>query len=1022
MATLPSSHAALRKVCEYTLFHLGTINKFFGLNIVADMSNRSAGFSLEKKLTVTTEEVKAAYRGADHLQVIRTDENTGRVLVYYRARPEANKDWVYAIGWFESADHANNKRPCDYPLGRGHHMGDEMRAELEVFLNERMKAAAAAAEKEKKRKREADARNAKKAKKEEEKLRKKEAARIKREESKKRLEQDEEKERLEEREASLRAEAARIDIKVKRLYEDRGKIDEERGRIDSQISDARIEYEKLDVELGELSTMPEPIVVREGCKTFMYILGCRIGKFQYSGGSILPADLEENLISLPEGYAEAKHDETRDAKESNYEEANLGVCQFFGPPGMATSAKNHQGKKEDSHVTMSNMEALFSGEQSTFGKDALRLAAAFNCQGYGASDQGTEMIQAGTIAALVKELHIDISAEGIGKGLWSGTTNVRAEERLAAECLLVVLDEIREDGATNFALMSDHGKRNGLEHFVKILVWCGWKDDAKTEKTIKFHCVDVDSSFHDAQGCADAIKKSLEVFTESTDIKITCLTGDAGGGASVQNLLPALLGINAIDAKAVKVNCLMHALNKALECAGQDTFGEQGIGKRTPYQLLFVFNQLWKAIKEEGGGKKEGKKFLDEIYAHATDKLINDSEAQREADANFPQAYRNFLDILEDLEDMEGDEDGDLDDLVAFITETPSGNLDPVFSRWKSVMATADVVINYWPQIYFIAVSLVMSQKNNYLYTLSATLLSLMNERPPKKVSKDNNEREDDEEEEEEFSFDPDKLQSTQCRSPTFYVMILFFSAFGKAYFNDMFDWTMRDDPLLGSGSYGQTSRLCVERCYIMHKFLAELEDGGWEQRAEFNAYKAALEEIEEEEDGDDTTVGRKYFDNASVVFLQRFRFVFDKHVHACWTDDSILHYLLGGEPALANEFARWLVDYVAMQDEDPDDDDIEHDFSFESDTIDMKHHYRFITDKKVSIRVDECMEYLTADADRSAIMESPFIKRHWQSIEKMGMCPHVVDLFDRATWGDGNDFTTLRDAIWDEIAIHPSQ
>ena len=83
---------------------------------------------------------------------------------------------------------------------------------------------------------------------------------------------------------------------------------------------------------------------------------------------------------------------------------------------------------------------------------------------------------------------------------------------------------------------------------------------------------------------------------------------------------------------------------------------------------------------------------------------------------------------MEDLEDMEGDEDGDLDDLVAFITETPSGNLDPVFSRWKSVMATADVVINYWPQIYFIAVSLVMSQKNNYLYTLSATLLSLMNE------------------------------------------------------------------------------------------------------------------------------------------------------------------------------------------------------------------------------------------------------------------------------------------------------
>lgn len=638
----------------------------------------------------------------------------------------------------------------------------------------------------------------------------------------------------------------------------------------------------------------------------------------------------------------------------------------------------------------------------------------------------------------------NISAIDIARAVPVGKTWSRDEARLASECVMVVLDEILEDEATQFALMTDHGKRSGLEHFVKILIWCGWADKEKTQKTIKFHCLDVDSSYHDAEGCARAVQKSLEIVSGGVGtFKVTAITGDAGGGGAVQHLLPALVRLGVVDPKAVKINCIMHALNKCIECAGQDTFGLQGRGRRTPFQLLFVFNQLWKVIKEEGGGKSKGTKYLDEMYAQSVNKLQNDSEWQKEAKENMHQHYQLFLNEIQKLEDLE--DDSGIDDLVKYLTETPKNIQDPVFSRWRTVMSTANVVTSYWTQIYFVAVAVMQnSTKDSYLYTLSSTLLSLMNERSRDESTiihtdeEDNTEGgaddleqqassdDDDDDDDEEEPLPPLQKGDT----PTFYAMLLFFCAFGSAYFDDMFNWTMTDDPILGTGSFGQTARHCVERCYIMHKLLCDLENNGWKKRKEFKQYRRALDGIAKEANG--KGVGRKFFDKAATVFFQRFRYVFEKHVAACWRSDSILHYILGGHPVLAKEFARWLVDYEVMQeagDADADAEDLPDGeaFKFKDTEIHMgPNHHRSLANEQVWVKTDDAMEYITAEADRGVIMQSPFVKRHWKDIEKLAMCEGDVDIFKKQTWGtdtNGNphDFSRLQDAIWEEVAIHAS-
>ena len=159
-----------------------------------------------------------------------------------------------------------------------------------------------------------------------------------------------------------------------------------------------------------------------------------------------------------------------------------------------------------------------------------------------------------------------------------------------------------------------------------------------------------------------------------------------------------------------------------------------------------------------------------------------------------------------------------------------------------------------------------------------------------------------------------------------------------------------------------------------MHKLLAELEEGRWKQRSEFKQYNAVVKKIEKETNKNGSEVGRGFFDKASDVFLQRFRCVFEKHVAACWRSDSILHYLLGGNKTLANEFARWLVDYKDKQDcaaeMQADDDESDsgvygEEFSFNRFYVDMgTHHYRHQASQGVSIFSDECMEYLTGGAD----------------------------------------------------------
>ena len=173
---------------------------------------------------------------------------------------------------------------------------------------------------------------------------------------------------------------------------------------------------------------------------------------------------------------------------------------------------------------------------------------------------------------------------------------------------------MQADLAKWIAILCDHGKRNGIEHYIKLLVWGGWKsnslmglpDGKEDERVVKFVCADVDKSGKDARGAADAIKKSIEAFecaglVGKHAVEKEHLCTDSGGGAGLSNLEPKLKENGTMPEHGRGSNCQYHGQNKPYENASTAAFGSQGLEKANVFQAGYQYSVLIKALKEDVG-------------------------------------------------------------------------------------------------------------------------------------------------------------------------------------------------------------------------------------------------------------------------------------------------------------------------------------------------------------------------------------------------------------------------------------
>ena len=208
----------------------------------------------------------------------------------------------------------------------------------------------------------------------------------------------------------------------------------------------------------------------------------------------------------------------------------------------------------------------------------------------------------GTLSGLLGEVGMEITEKQISNVVPSRNTLREWEIDLATDCIFGLCWELKQAKVQQLGITTDHGHRKGQDHLVKLLSFPRRTSD--DNYTIDFLCLNVDSAGHSTEEASKAILEDVSAFLDILcnfvhDVKLSVITGDAGGGASVQQLHPALKAKGIMDKYSKRLSCDMHNLNKALEIACIDTWGRQGIGHLTPFQMIWLFVRLLKHIRKE---------------------------------------------------------------------------------------------------------------------------------------------------------------------------------------------------------------------------------------------------------------------------------------------------------------------------------------------------------------------------------------------------------------------------------------
>ena len=405
----------------------------------------------------------------------------------------------------------------------------------------------------------------------------------------------------------------------------------------------------------------------------------------------------------------------------------ISQMQYFVPSSHKMSVLNREKAKEDSKAIVSNILSRFNKKKSTWDDRTKGIFTIMNSLGYGCSDAATVFIMGGTLAGFFQSIDIGITPTQIGNAPPSRSTLANWEFDVAADCLLGLCWQMKEAGLTQLALTTDHGHRKGQDHLVKVL---SFPEMTKSgHLTIGNFCLDVDQGGHTTIDAAEAVKLSVLPFLdilnrfvsddEGSGVKLSVITGDAGGGAAVQHLHPELMRRKLMDDDSKRLSCDMHNLNKAFEIACTDSWGRQGIGHNTIYQMLYLQHRIHKLIRQD-----YSRPIYSDAYAQTVDMLRNDPVWQTTALKLCSFAFEDFINRLEALE--EGDDD-DIDLAVKIANFAPSNLHEPVQTRWGSVSDSIRFFADNWVVIYFFTRTLVSTGKcNSQLTKTTCALLSLM--------------------------------------------------------------------------------------------------------------------------------------------------------------------------------------------------------------------------------------------------------------------------------------------------------
>ena len=389
-----------------------------------------------------------------------------------------------------------------------------------------------------------------------------------------------------------------------------------------------------------------------------------------SCGIILVDELEKCLEPLPSDIDNEKCAGTRRRRKWTFHKYGASLVPVPNGTTLVTTQNLNIYKKNSDIIE--KLTDLFDGERSAFHRNSQLMMTVGGLMNYGGSDEALETIIAMTLKGLFYHIGFAVDHGNLAKGVISRRTIGRGELRFATDCLAKVLYEIVYlDEAMEVCIITDHGHRNGQDHFVVVISWAGM--DGKC-RTFKHFCPSIDQAGHSAEEAVEGVKIVIERLLGECGIEVTSATSDSGGGAAIQNMEKVLRRTGILVEDGNVNNCVNHGLVKGLQNGAEITMGKQGLGKRAPSQLLYTWACLERGIKRLGGIK-----FLDRVWLIVADRLESNPTWEEHARRTMALPWQEMLDVQFGQTEM--------DEMTAatFDCKAPRDMQDPVWTRWQSV-------------------------------------------------------------------------------------------------------------------------------------------------------------------------------------------------------------------------------------------------------------------------------------------------------------------------------------------------
>ena len=252
--------------------------------------------------------------------------------------------------------------------------------------------------------------------------------------------------------------------------------------------------------------------------TLYYVLDGQGGELEMKTDENI--DLEDLEANITRDHLTAEDIMSEKAKKrtETYSFTRVNGVDSISPNGVTPVMTCYLSRLKNQAQKVSDLKNMFKKKQCAFTATMMRyiIAARIMCA---MSDQTVAMMTFMVIKVMNDHFELGLTNDEIGNGTACGSTYANYEAKVAVECQMAVLEEMKK--VEFWAMGQDAGNKKGMEHLIKVITYPIFDKNGNVIAYGRF-CLDMDVSGKTSDEVAAAIIKTIERFQKHVEGK-SCL-------------------------------------------------------------------------------------------------------------------------------------------------------------------------------------------------------------------------------------------------------------------------------------------------------------------------------------------------------------------------------------------------------------------------------------------------------------------------------------------------------------------